>query len=258
MKKWFKECPFCANEIREWAIKCQYCKEFLTIKDNIENHVIYDNNEKDISSWKSNKKRNLILWIIVFVFLLILWWLGYEMIVQHYAEEMLDNMDDYSSVYSTLSDLDMLDSEEGKYLLEVSETMEKYQKKRNEIWELYITELNDYKNLEVINNCIDNWKLYKKHTEDFINEVENIIKKAPFPLDDEELTPIISSMADLDKFADENIKFLSYMKTIQDEFYVSEEWQMIFNNEDVYEEYSRIANDFYNHAKVYNEKYNNL
>lgn len=55
------------------------------------------------------------------------------MIVQHYAEEMLDNMDDYSSVYSTLSDLDMLDSEEGKYLLEVSETMEKYQKKRNEI-----------------------------------------------------------------------------------------------------------------------------
>jgi hypothetical protein len=29
MKKGYKECPFCANEIKEWARKCQYCKEFL-------------------------------------------------------------------------------------------------------------------------------------------------------------------------------------------------------------------------------------
>lgn len=29
MKKWFTECPFCKNEIKEGAIKCQFCWEFL-------------------------------------------------------------------------------------------------------------------------------------------------------------------------------------------------------------------------------------
>ena len=29
MKKGYKICPFCWNEIKEWAIKCQYCKEFF-------------------------------------------------------------------------------------------------------------------------------------------------------------------------------------------------------------------------------------
>lgn len=29
MKEWYMECPFCANEVKKWAKKCQYCKEFL-------------------------------------------------------------------------------------------------------------------------------------------------------------------------------------------------------------------------------------
>lgn len=33
MKQGYKECPYCANEIKEWALKCQYCWEFLNKQD---------------------------------------------------------------------------------------------------------------------------------------------------------------------------------------------------------------------------------
>lgn len=46
MKKWYKICPFCANEIKEWAKKCQFCKEFLEewINWNINNDGIKNEN----------------------------------------------------------------------------------------------------------------------------------------------------------------------------------------------------------------------
>ena len=48
MKKWYKLCPFCANEIKEAAIKCQYCWEFLK-----KNEKKKENSKK---TWKSKKE----------------------------------------------------------------------------------------------------------------------------------------------------------------------------------------------------------
>ena len=59
MKKWYIECPYCANEIKEGATKCQYCKEFIWWKES-ENKEILKNKP---DSW--HKKLKIILWAVL-------------------------------------------------------------------------------------------------------------------------------------------------------------------------------------------------
>ena len=66
MKRGYKLCPYCANNIREWAIKCQYCWEFL---DKEERTRISKSNNLSPSRWR----RILAYWLDFILTYTIIW-----------------------------------------------------------------------------------------------------------------------------------------------------------------------------------------
>ena len=75
MKKWFKECPFCKNEIKNEAVKCQFCKEFIwELKDWWDEEIIEKEEELRIESDNINTSikwwditKWLMIWYIIWV-----------------------------------------------------------------------------------------------------------------------------------------------------------------------------------------------
>lgn len=85
MRKWYKECPFCANEIMKKAIKCQYCGEFLDTNEPQTKNYEYKNNNR-MRRWIFFRNMMILFWveiIVCFLFALMgatedaLYWLSF-------------------------------------------------------------------------------------------------------------------------------------------------------------------------------------
>ena len=67
MKKWYKECPFCKNEIKKEAIKCPFCEELLESK-----HEWKETNSEISSNSKTYKILIIIMGIVIVLLLAII------------------------------------------------------------------------------------------------------------------------------------------------------------------------------------------
>ena len=59
------KCPFCANDIKEWAIKCPYCEEFIKREED-------EKDKKMIKNMKGNKSILVILGILIIILVVII------------------------------------------------------------------------------------------------------------------------------------------------------------------------------------------
>lgn len=149
------------------------------------------------------------------------------------------------------------DSDVWQVLFKYNELNEKYWNDKKNLWELYVYDLNDYKNISAIDDYIYNWKLYKKYSKEFYDGVNNLkLKYTDIEDSQKKMLNVTSNFLwQIDKLSDANIEFLSYIKTIQDEFYVVN-WQITFvTDNEAYQKYLQLAQTFANEADIYNKNY---
>lgn len=274
MKKGYKECPFCANEIREGAKKCQYCHEFLdkelnntdTVKWEIDS-LGFNTVNQSTNSQKPRYKNWWIYIVILFFLRIIIYNINYN-VKKKEAKDKISNY--YDTVIQQNWDVSNVDSLElinaaktafdSKYAQDVfdklSVIIDKYDKELNLIWDLYIEETSDLKNVPLLKEIVSNWKAYKSANLEYKQDYLNILNDLNEDGEEDERWKHIENFIDgMNKYADANIEYYSYVLSIQDDFFVDDDDILFYDWWDSMDKYNVLREKMNNESDAFDKIY---
>lgn len=261
MKEWYKYCPYCDNEIKEQAIKCQYCWEFL--------------NKNSSSDGNKPRYANMRIWIVILVVAIISifvynsdWWK--QVRIDYMFDKMeknIQNAKSYDEIKEDLNNIKTTTPEEEAAFEELWQLMDNFYGKISTISEsdLFL-DPNNYKDEGKINQTIRSWDLYAEYFNWYSSDVKDFLAshksldntwnwKYSLKWMSNEIEKLANS---LQTYANRSTDFYKYLLNIQDDFYVETDWQVYFYEEwNEMTKYNQLYTALYEGSIKYVEDYNN-
>lgn len=256
--EWLIICPFCANEIREKSIRCKYCWEYLSKKK-----LKSDGNSKTYKFFKGCS--DIIVWIFIIIVL------GY-LIKYFFVSNHSENVRSYEEMREDLTSAqDLLasktDSLEMQNLVNGTlEAMDKFYESVQSIdsGSLYLDSI-DYKNKNLLKKSIDSRNKFDSSVKEYSDDIGILFSNYEF-LDDSwnskySLSWLSNEIKKFSKsltsYKDEVVDFYWYILSIQDSFYVENDWSVYFYSKWAkMDKFNQLSSEVYNASIKYNEVYN--